>query len=320
MGWQLFQMLVFPGFLFLVVFALLAQYVDRKFCAKLQNRVGPPWYQPWADLLKLGAKEDLIPIDVDRPVFTASPLVAMAAVATAMLYIPVWGPTAAWSFSGDVIVVLYLLTIPTVTFFLAGWYSRSVFSMLGAVRSLMQLFAYEVPLFLAILAPALLAGTWSLSGMAEFYSARPALAAFNVIGLAVSLVALLGKLEKVPFDIPEAETEIVGGTFTEYSGRLLGMFRLAIDIEMVVGATLLAAVFLPFGLSTGAWLGGSAGAIVGFLLYLVKVTVIVLLMSLARSLCARYRIDQMINFCWQIAAPVAFVQLLLDLAVKEWIV
>jgi len=320
MGWQLFQMLVFPGFLFLVVFALLAQYVDRKFCAKLQNRVGPPWYQPWADLLKLGAKEDLIPIDVDRPVFTAAPLVAMAAVATAMLYIPVWGPTAAWSFSGDVIVVLYLLTIPTVTFFLAGWYSRSVFSMLGAVRSLMQLFAYEVPLFLAILAPALLAGTWSLSGMAAFYSARPALAAFNVIGLAVSLVALLGKLEKVPFDIPEAETEIVGGTFTEYSGRLLGMFRLAIDIEMVVGATLLAAVFLPFGLSTGAWLGGSAGAIVGFLLYLVKVTVIVLLMSLARSLCARYRIDQMINFCWQIAAPVAFVQLLLDLAVKEWIV
>lgn len=320
MVWQLFHMLVFPGLAFLVVFALLAQYVDRKLCAKLQNRVGPPWYQPLADLLKLGSKEDLIPSDVDRPMFKAAPLVALAAVATAMLYIPVWGRTAVLAFQGDVIVVLYLLTIPTVTFFLAGWYSRSVFSMIGAVRSLMQLFAYEIPLFLAVLAPALLAGTWSLSGMAAFYSDRPWLAAFNVIGLAVSLVALLGKLEKVPFDIPEAETEIVGGTFTEYSGRLLGMFRMAIDIEMVVGATLLAAVFLPFGLSTQGWLGGAAGNAVGFALYLVKVTALVCLMSLARSLMARLRIDQMINFCWQIAAPVAFVQLLLDLAVKEWVV
>jgi NADH-quinone oxidoreductase subunit H len=308
MGWQLFHMLVFPGLAFLVVFALLSQYVDRKLCAKLQNRVGPPWFQPWADLLKLGAKEDLVPIDVDRPVFKGAPLVALAAVATAMLYIPVWGQQALLHFPGDVIVVLYLLTIPTVTFFLAGWYSRSVFSMLGAVRSLMQLFAYEVPLFLAVLAPALLAGTWSLSGMAEFYSARPWLAAFNVIGLAVSLVALLGKLEKVPFDIPEAETEIVAGSFTEYSGRLLALFRATLDVELVVGAALLAAVVLPFGLSYGP--------AVGFALYLVKVLVIVGVMSLLRSLFARMRIDQMIRFCWQVAAPVALAQLLIDLVAK----
>jgi NADH-quinone oxidoreductase subunit H len=247
--------------------------------------------------------------------FTMAPLVALAAVATAMLYIPIWDRTAIYPFQGDVIVVLYLLTIPTVTFFLAGWYSRSVFSMLGAVRSIMQLFAYEIPLLLAVLAPALLAGTWSLSEMTAFYASKPWLAALNVIGLAVALVALMGKLEKVPFDIPEAETEIVAGTFTEYSGRLLGMFRLAIDIEMVVGATLLAAVFIPFGLGSGP-----AGAAVGFALYLVKVLALVFVMSLARSLLARLRIDQMINFCWQIAAPIAFVQLLLDLAAKEWLV
>jgi NADH-quinone oxidoreductase subunit H len=320
MGWQLFHLLVFPGMLFLVAFSLLAEYVDRKFCARLQNRVGPPWYQPLADLLKLGAKEDLIPSDVDRPMFIGAPLVALAAVATAMLYIPVWNLQAVSSFQGDVIVVLYLLTIPTVTFFLAGWYSRSVFSMLGAARSLMQLFAYEAPLFLAVLAPALLAGTWSLEGMARFYSQRPVLAACNAVGLAVALVALLGKLEKVPFDIPEAETEIVGGAFTEYSGRLLAMFRLAIGVEMVVGASLLAAVFVPMGLSAGAWPGGTASAMAGFGLYLVKVMAIVCLVSLARSLMARLRIDQMINFCWQIAAPVAFVQLLVDLALKEWLV
>ena len=160
MGWQLFHMLVFPGLLFLTAFALLAEYVDRKLCAKLQNRMGPPWYQPLADLLKLGAKEDLVPADVDRKMFIAVPLVALAAVATAMLYIPVWKLDALMSFRGDVIVVLYLLTIPTVTFFIGGWYSRSLYSMIGAARSLMQLFAYEIPLLLSILAPALLAGTW----------------------------------------------------------------------------------------------------------------------------------------------------------------
>ena len=305
---QILGLLVFPGLLFLVVFALSLQFVDRKLAAWFQNRVGPPWYQPLADLIKLGAKEDLIPADVDRPMFKLTPLVALAAVATAMLYIPVWGCDALFHFKGDVIVVLYLLTIPTVTFFLAGWYSRSVFSMLGAVRSLMQLFAYEVPLFLAILAPALLANTWSLSEMTLFYANNPALSALNVIGLAVAIVALLGKLEKVPFDIPEAETEIVAGTFTEYSGRLLGMFRLAIDVEMVVGASLIAAVFLPFGLGIGP--------VAGFALYLVKVLGLVCIMSAARSVFARLRIDQMIDFCWKIAAPVAFVQLLVDLAAK----
>ena len=310
MDWalDLFHMLVFPGFLFLAAFSLLAEYVDRKLHATLQNRVGPPWFQPWADLLKLAGKEELLPEQADTTMFRLVPLVAMAAVVTAFFYIPIWGPTALFAFQGDVIVVLYLLTIPTVTFFLAGWYSRSVFSMIGAARNVLQLFAYEIPLFLAILAPALLAGTWSLSEMAEWYGRHPGYTALNVIGLAVALMALLGKLERVPFDIPEAETEIVAGSFTEYSGRLLAMFRLAINIEMVVGAALLAAVFLPFGLGLGP--------VVGFVLFLVKVMGIVAALSLFRTVFARLRIDQMINFCWKIAAPVALLQLLIDLVAK----
>ncbi|MFA6132668.1 MAG: complex I subunit 1 family protein [Phycisphaerae bacterium] len=301
-------MLIFPGFLFLVVFALAAEYIDRKLHAKLQNRVGPPWFQPLADLIKLAAKEDLIPSNVDPLLFRITPLVALAATVTAFFYLPLWSTTAPFHFTGDLIVVLYLLTIPTVTFFLAGWYSRSVFSMLGAARCIMQLFAYEIPLFLSILAPALLANTWSLSGMAAFYALHPAYAALNVIGLLVAMVSLLGKLEKVPFDIPEAETEIVAGSFTEYSGRLLAIFRLAIGIEMVVGASLIAAVFLPFGLNYGP--------VAGFALYLAKILAIVCVLALSRTLFARLRIDQMINFCWQVAAPVAFAQLLIDLLVK----
>jgi NADH-quinone oxidoreductase subunit H len=131
---------------------------------------------------------------------------------------------------------------------------------------------------------------------------------FNLIGLVTALIALLGKLERVPFDIPEAETEIVAGSFTEYGGRLLALFRLTISTEMIVGASLIAAVFLPFGLGVGAaW---------GFCLYILKVLLIVAVISLSRSLVARLRIDQMISFCWQIAAPAALAQVLINLVAK----
>ena len=209
-------------------------------------------------------------------------------------------------------MVLYLLTIPTLTFFLGGWYSASLYSELGAVRSITQLFAYEVPLFMSILAPALLANTWSLSEMTVFYTRHPGYWLFNLIGFAVAQVALLGKLEKVPFDIPEAETEIVAGTFTEYSGRLFGLFRLAIDIEAVVGSALLAAVFLPFGLTVNP--------ILGFVIFVLKVLLIIAMLSLFRTVFARLRIDQMMDFCWKYVAPIAFLQLLVNLILKGVIV
>jgi NADH-quinone oxidoreductase subunit H len=308
MAMALFQILIFPGFVFISALGLAAEYLDRKLCAKLQNRVGPPWYQPEADFIKLAAKEDIIPENADTTIFRLMPVVALASVITAFMYIPMWGTQALFSFKGDVIVVIYLLTIPTFTFFLGGWYSRSVFSMIGAARSITQLFAYEIPLFLSILAPAMLADTWSLSEMTVYYSRHPLLGLFNIVGFAIALTCLLGKLEKVPFDIPEAETEIVAGSFTEYSGRLLAIFRLAIDMELVVGASLLAAVFMPYGLNFGP--------IVGFIMYLVKVLFVVALLSVFRSIFARLRIDQMINFCWKYMAPVAFAQLLADLIIK----
>ena len=122
------------------------------------------------------------------------------------------------------------------------------------------------------------------------------------------MIALMGKLEKVPFDIAEAETEIVAGTFTEYSGRLLALFRLGIDIEAIVGASLLAAVFLPFGLTLAPLLG--------FVLYILKVLFIIALLTLARTVFARLRIDQMMELCWRYVAPMAFVQLLIVLIIK----
>lgn len=305
---QLFYLVIFPGVFFLGLFGLVAEFIDRKIYARLQNRVGPPWFQPLADFFKLLGKEEIIPEGADRGMFKLMPLFAITAVITASFYIPMWTHKALFSFEGDLIVVMYLLTIPTLTFFLAGWYSSSLYSMIGAVRCLTQLFAYEVPLFLAVLSPALLANTWSLQGMADYYSAHPWYWLFNLIGFAVALVALLGKLEKVPFDIPEAETEIVAGSFTEYTGRLLAFFRMAIDIELVVGASLAAVVFLPFGLGLPL--------VYGFLLYLLKVVLVVAMLALLRTIFARLRIDQMVNFCWKYVAPAAFIQLLIALILK----
>lgn len=304
----LFTLFIFPGALFLLIFGLAAQYLDRKVHARLQNRVGPPWFQPLADLIKLFAKEELIPLSANPRMFKAAPLFALAAVISAYFYLPLWHKESLYSFNGDILVVLYLLTIPTLAFFIGGWYSTSLYARIGSARCLTQLFAYEVPLFMGILSAALLANTWSLTEMAVFYQSHNWLWLVNIPALAISMIALLGKLEKVPFDIPEAETEIVAGSFTEYSGRLFAILRITLDIELVVGASLIACVFLPFGLSY------SPAAVFG--IYLLKVIFIILLLSLLRTIFARLRLDQMIEFCWKYLVPVGLLQLLLNLIIK----
>ena len=263
----IFNILVFPGFVFLLGFALAGEWLDRKLYARMQSRVGPPWFQPLADIIKLSAKEDTIPNDADRTIFKLMPVVALTATVVAIFYIPLWSSNALSAFTGDLAVVMYLLTIPTLTFFLGGWFSRSVYSLIGAARALSQLFAYEIPLMLAVLSPAMLAGSWSISEISAFYAQRWYLTPINTIAFLVSLIALLGKLERVPFDAPEAETEVVAGSFTEYGGRFLALFRLCVDVEMIVGASLVAAIFLPFGLGLNPWLA--------FVVYLINVEALI---------------------------------------------
>jgi NADH-quinone oxidoreductase subunit H len=304
----LFNILVFPGLLFLTVFGLIGEFIDRKLYARLQNRKGPPWFQPLADMIKLLAKQDIIPDEANARMFSLAPLFALASAAASASYIPMWSPQALYSFSGDLIVVLYFLTVPTLAFFIGGWYSTSLYARIGSVRAVTQMFAYEVPLFMGILSAALLANSWSLSEISVFYSTHPWFWCFNLIGFAVSLIALLGKLEKTPFDIPEAETEIVAGPFTEYSGRLLACLRLTMDIEMITAASLLAAVYLPFGMG--------ASPLNGFVFFVAKVLFVVSLLALCRTVVARLRIDQMIRFCWKYLAPLALLQVVINLVAK----
>lgn len=308
--WALCQMLIFPGFLFLGIYSLLFEFLDRKMVARLQNRVGPPWYQPLADFLKLLGKEVIIPEGADKRVFPVLPVIAMAAVATAFLYVPTYKVTSVFPFEGDLIVLLYLLTLPTLTFFLAGWYSTSVYATIGSVRVLTQLFSYEVPLFMALLAPALLAESWSLSAIAAYYGQHPLCVLINLPALAVAVIACQGKLERVPFDLPEAETEIVTGAFVEYSGRLYAIFRMAIDAELVVVASVIAAVFLPFF---------SANPLLGFLLYALRTVAVLFVLALFRAVMARVRIEQMVLFCWRYLTPLAILQIVVNLIVRRYI-
>ena len=304
---SILKVLLFPGLLFLSVYSFLMEFVDRKVYARMQNRKGPPWYQPLADMLKLIGKKVILPNNAQKLVFAALPTVSLAAVFTAFLCVPVWGMSALTAYQGDLVAVLYLLSIPTLCHFLAGYNSHEVYSTIGAFRTLTQMFAYEVPLFMAFLSPAILAGTWSITGIAAFYASRPLYLLINLPAFFVALLTTQSKLERSPFDAPEAETEIVGGALVEYSGRYLLFFRATAITELAVMASVIAGVFLPF------FTGNNA---VDFALYLVKTLVVVLMLVLLRATMARIRIDQTLKFFWSVLTPVAIAQLILNLILR----
>ena len=296
----LFHVLVFPGFIFLVVFGLFASWVDRKLIAKFQNRVGPPLLQPFADFIKLLSKEDIVPEHSDRPMFAITPLIALAGVIASIVYIPTWSAHALHAFEVDLIVVMYLLTLPAFALFLGGWYSTNPFATLGSTRVLTQLIGYEVPFLLACLAPALAAGSWSISDVAIAQQDGLWLITAAPLSFIVALIALIGKLERVPFDIPQAKTEIVTGPEVEYSGRRLAVWKLTFLTEAIVGGALISALFLggphfwgiPYE-SMGPWLSGFVGMIVLSL----KILAIVFFLALAQAALARIRIEQMVQWC-----------------------
>ena len=322
MNWMLeiVYILLFPGFLFVLGFALFAEWMDRKGYARLQRRVGPPFLQPFWDFIKLCAKEDVVPAKADAGMFTAVPIVALAAVLCAALYVPVVAASSLMSFQGDLIMVLYLLTIPSLAMFLAGWHSGNQFGQVGAMRVATQLFSYEIPFFLALLAPALMAGTWNMAEIVTYLVGHPLSMLVTLLGFFVAIIALQGKLERLPFDIPDAETELVGGPLVEYSGRRLALFRLLRDAELVVGAGLVAAVFLggpymPYfhveNLTPDylAWIVGSA-------IFLVKTLVVILALILMKAVVARVRIDQMVQISYKYLIQLGVVQILLVLLVR----
>lgn len=314
---MLLRLIVFPGILFIGSLALFFQWVDRKIHARLQNRIGPlivgpnGILQPLADFIKLLSKEDITPESADSIGFSIAPIFTLSIALLSTFFIPIDSLVGILSFEGDLIFLLFLSTILSLLIIFAGYSATNRFSTIGAARTGLQFISYEIPFALSVISVGILARSLNLS---EIVNAQVSTFGLPFIVMApiafiIYLISLLAKLEKIPFDIPEAETEIVGGWTAEYSGKKLAMFKLALDIKMIFGA----------GLAVTLFLGGPYGPIIpGFeticytFWFIVKTLIIILLLSNLRTLFARYKIDQMVQIFWNYLIPIALLQLFIS--------
>jgi NADH-quinone oxidoreductase subunit H len=297
------------GFLVTAVLGLVASWVDRKVTARVQYRVGPPVLQPLIDIVKLLGKETLVPRGASRNAFLVAPLIGLAgavAVAT-VLWVNQLYPDH--GFTGDWIVVIYLLTIPSMSIILGGFASRNPLASIGASREMKLVLSYELPFILAMLVPVV--GSGGSIRLGEILLVQQGSGAFagNISGILALIVALLcvqAKLALVPFDAPEAETEIVHGPLIEYSGSGLAVYRLTKNMLMFI---------LPF-LLIQMFLGGFVFSGWGILWSVLKFVGILALITVIRNTNPRVRIDQAMRFFWgpmTIIAAAALVLALLGL-------
>ncbi|MCJ7693806.1 MAG: NADH-quinone oxidoreductase subunit H [Anaerolineaceae bacterium] len=295
-----FNLLIFPGFIFLLFCSWFLDWLDRKIIARIQGRVGPPWFQPIADFFKLLGKEDILPTGSQKFIATLLPVVSLASVMTAALYVPVAGYSAL-SFEGDLIVVLFLLSIPTLAYFLAGWVSVGVYSLLGGHRSLLQFFSYEVPFILALNGPAIMGGSWQIARISSAQSLFGWFVFIQPLGFVLAMVGLIGKLKRDPLDIPKAKSEILAGPLIEFTGRKLALWHMTLNMQSVVGLFLIANMFL----------GGnnSRYGLASIPLFVIQTLLLLSLLSITSSLFARLRIDQLANLGWKILVPLSLIQL-----------
>lgn len=291
------EFLLFPGLLFTAIAGLLTSWVDRKVTAMVQMRVGPPLLQPFHDIRKLFIKETLVPEGGAVGTFLLAPLLGLAAVALASMILWRTLLNAEATFVGDLIVLIYLLVMPALGVMLGSFASRNPLASIGGSREVKLMIAYELPMVLAILVPVIQAGSIRLGDLLT--SQAPVLSISGVLALLVSIACMQAKLTIVPFDMPEAETELSGGALIEYSGPPLAMFKLTRAMMLFTLPVLLVLLFFG-GLLTGPvwqrWL-------IGFLVWFVLVAITIVL----RNTTPRVRIDQAVRFFW---GPVSVVALL----------
>ena len=285
---------------------ILAKWVDRKVTARVQWRAGPPWYQPAVDCLKLMGKETLLPASGQSSAFLVAPLVGLAAACLAATLLWVMNFDRGIGFVGDIIVVIYLLAIPSVAIMIGAAAAGNPYTGIGASREMKLLLSYELPLILVLLVAIVQTGGSFL--IAEILAGQEAspVALFSISGTLALLVAIFcmqAKLGLIPFDQAEAETELMAGVFTEYSGPALGIVFLTRMVMLIALPLLLITAFLG-----GIFLTGWA-----VLVSLVKLLVLLVLITLLRNTNPRVRIDQSVKFFWFIATPAALAALVLAL-------
>ena len=296
-----------------LVLPLLVGQTEHKAMAHMQSRLGPMyaggfhgWAQLVADGVKFAQKEDVVPAAADRTVFKLAPAVALIPYLVVLVAIPVAPDWVGHDLDAGLFFVLAVMGVGVLGSLMAGWASANKFSLLGGLRSAAQLMAYELPFILAAASVAMAAGTLSLPAIVEAW--EPWWLLWQLPGAVVFFVAGLAELQRPPFDMPVADSEIIFGAYTEYTGLRFALFLLAEYAGIVVLSALTAVLFL------GGWRGPFDDALwgaVGVVWTLLKTMALAFLVIWLRVAYPRLREDQLQRLAWQGLVPVALAQLAL---------
>ncbi len=300
-------------------------YSELKLSAHMQSRVGPyyaggrwGWAQPLAEALKFLQKEDLVPDDADDKVFRLAPYVMVAGIIATFVVIPIGPTTVARDLDIGIFYLLAISSLSTLGVLMAGWGSGNKYSLIGGVRAGAQLIAYELPLVLALSAVAIQAGTLSLTGIVEaqaqpiwtvggFDIALPFVLSGQIIGFVVFIIASLAELNRTPFDLPLAESELTMGYVTEYSGLRFSMFFLGEYAGMVSMAAIISTVYLG-----GYWMPGLSDDVLDFVgpfILLGKMVFVLFLYIWFRWTWPRIREDQLQSLAWKWLIPITLLNI-----------
>jgi NADH-quinone oxidoreductase subunit H len=291
------------GAMLFVVFLI---WYERKLIGRIQDRFGPnrvgPWgiFQPVADMLKIFTKEYITPIGADKFTYNLAPILAVAAVLLLWSVLPLSVTVVGTDLNVGLLFLVAVGALGEMSYILAGWGSNNKYALLGAFRLVAQLISYEVPLVLSALVPVMLAGTLSVNGIVQaqesvwFIVAAPAAAL-------IFFIASIAEIGRSPFDLIEAESELVAGYNIEYSGLKFGMFFVAEFLHAFTVSMIFATVFL------GGWQGPGAEEIpvLGFVYLMLKTFVVYFVTILFRGTLPRFRIDQMMNLNWKVLTPLS---------------
>jgi formate hydrogenlyase subunit 4 len=308
-----------------IVVALFIRGIDRKLTAHMQARIGPPLRQPFLDIGKLLGKDTIIPENSIPWLYNLAPIACFASAATLLFYIPFGTLDSVLAGRGDLVLLAYLLLLPSLALTLGGFASGSPYATVGAQREMVTMVSYEFPIIIGIVALA-----WE---MAMLFPYDPNVYAFSLstfsthviwnevslfgwIGLALLLFVFLlvttGELAKVPFDVGEAETEIAGGLLAEYSGRNLALFYLGDCVKAVAMGGIIVAIFFPFSLSPLIRLSGWQAGLIDLLFFFVKIVAVLFFsLMLVRVGVARLKINQVVDVQWFTFSLICIVGLLL---------
>ena len=312
---------------FAILFATLtiAAYMvlaERKLLARMQDRYGPnrvgPYglLQPLADVIKLITKEDILPDQADKFIYQIAPGIVAGTVLLTFAVVPFGGPVEVYGRVVPMPVidlnvgVLYFLALSSLGVYgvaLAGWSSGSKYSLLGGIRGSAQMVSYELSMGLALVAPVMLAGSFSLGDIVAAQSNVPFIV-YSPVGFVIFLISVAAESKRIPFDLPEAENELVAGYHTEYSGMRFGLFFMGEYINIIVLSALAVTFFL------GGW-HGPGPAWLSFFWFFLKAAVIAFFFIWTRATLPRLRYDQLMHFGWKVLVPLALLNVLVTGAV-----